>query len=607
MTKEKALVGFSRFKGILQGTVTSISGAVLLILLVSFALPLIFSFLPLFRQSNLVQNLSLVFSPQVARVAARTLVLALFSTLVALAIGIPAAFFTATRSFPGRSFLLSFSAVPLCMPPLLVALGYVMFWGMQGVANSFTSTLLWEVLGKPEPVFTFLYSPLGIVLAQGFYNFPLVMKTCGDAWTHLPSNQKDAALLLGASPFRAFRTITLVQLLPSIATSAMVVFLYCFFSFVIVLLFGGVGIRVLEVEIYQAARSSLNFPLAAALALVETSLALGVVALYSLVEGSGRENKGLAFYGAGFRKKSLQGWKEVVVFTVLVVLILLFFFLPLWQLVVSALTTRTGALHLAGGNGDGLQFSLKNFQSLFSRPSFFVALQNTLVTSSFSSVLAVVAAFFVAVVLKEFNGRKLMKSSHQNKKKASSFRKGQIQDSLVRILPLLPMAISSVVLGFGANRLVSSWWPKLGGSPFLLVLLQAALYWPLAFRQISGAMDKIPSSMVEAATILSPYSFDKIFSLYLPLCKRSVLAALGFCFALGCGDTTLPLVLAIPRFETLALYTYNLAGSYRFYEACSSGVVLAIITMPLIYLSDRGFTFKIRFSKKIKSVGENYE
>ena len=162
--------------------------------------------------------LSLIFSPTVLKIASRTLALAFFSTLLALFAGIPAAFFTSTRSFPGRRFLLSLSAVPLCLPPLLVALGYVMFWGMQGVANSAAAA----VLGTNEPAFTFLYSPVGIVLAQGFYNFPLVMKTCSDSWSQLPTNQRDAALLLGASPLRVFRTITLVQLLPAIATSAIV-------------------------------------------------------------------------------------------------------------------------------------------------------------------------------------------------------------------------------------------------------------------------------------------------------------------------------------------------------------------------------------------------
>ena len=547
-----------------------LGGVVLAALVLAFVLPLVHAVLPLKDAGG---GLSLVFSSRVVRVAFRTLVLALLSSLLALVIGIPAAFFTATRRFPGRRLLLSLSAVPLCVPPLLVALGYVMFWGMQGVANVMAQALL----GLEEPPFTFLYSSLGIVVAQGFYNFPLVMKTCGDCWSQLPANQHDAALLLGASPFRVFRTVTLVQLLPSIASATMMVFLYCFFSFVLVLLFGGVGTSVLEVEIYQAARSSLNFPLASALALVETAVAVLVVWLYSLAEGRGRENRGLALDAAGFGRRPLGGFCEVAGFALLTVAVVLFFLLPLLQLVVSALTSRS----LPSGQG----LSLMNFRSLLSRPGFFISLKNTLATSALSSVLAVAAALFLSVVLKEWERRI-----------AWSRRRGV----LVRILPLLPMAVSSVVLGFGATRLMASWWPGLTGSPWMLVLLQAALHWPLAFRQVSVAMDKIPPAMEDAATMLSGFPLDPVFRIYLPLCRKSLLSALGFCLALGCGDTTLPLVLGIPRFETLALYTYNLAGAYRFGEACCSGLVLAALSMPLFFLGDRGRTGRQPGKKRFK-------
>ena len=559
---------------------TASGGLLFLSLVALFVLAWLFSLLIGDGASDSV--VSLVFSPWVVKVAGRTLTLALLSTLLSLVVGIPLSFFVATRSFPGRRFLLSLSAIPLCLPPLLVALGYVMFWGMQGVVNR----LVMSLAGDSIATSSFLYSPLGIVLAQGFYNFPLVMKTCADAWSQLPKNQHDAALLLGASPWRVFRTITLVQLLPAIATSAMVVFLYCFFSFVIVLVFGGVGTTVLEVEIYQAARSSLNFPLVAALALVETILALAVVALYSLVEGRGKENKGLAWDSAGLGRKKVNGWREALFLGLLLALVLLFFLLPLVQLVLSAFSVKASS-SFAG------RLTLQYIQNLFSRRSFYLALKNTLLTSSLSSVLAVGAALFYSLLLREWSRWRAWKLAG-----------GDTSLFLGRVLPLLPMAVSSVVLAIGASSLTIKVLPDLRGSPWMLVFLQATLYWPFAFRQISGALDKVPSSLDDAALMLAEFPLDRVFRVYLPLCRKNILAALGFCFALGCGDTTLPLVLAIPRFETLALYTYNLAGSYRFNEACCSGLVLAALTMPIFFVSGRNLPrkgLKIPIRKRLKT------
>ena len=99
-----------------------------------------------------------------------TLKIAVFSTLIAAVIGLVTSFFTANRKFYGRRLLLSLSAIPLCIPPLIVALGYVGFWGVNGFVNKLFGTN-----------FSFLYSTLGIVIAQGFYNFPLVTGIVTDA------------------------------------------------------------------------------------------------------------------------------------------------------------------------------------------------------------------------------------------------------------------------------------------------------------------------------------------------------------------------------------------------------------------------------------------
>ncbi|MBO4859586.1 MAG: ABC transporter permease subunit, partial [Treponema sp.] len=117
-----------------------------------------------------------------------TLEIAIFSTLLAALIGIPVAFFTSHRRFLGQKLLLSASIVPLCVPPLIVALGYVSFFGISGTANSFLKLLGFST-GDNK---TFLYSTAGIIIAQGFYNFPLITKIMNDAWTRLPKEQENA-------------------------------------------------------------------------------------------------------------------------------------------------------------------------------------------------------------------------------------------------------------------------------------------------------------------------------------------------------------------------------------------------------------------------------
>lgn len=518
--------------------------SIFILVCIAFILPLIAAFSPLFFSAE--QHVHSAYK-SLWKITGFTLKQALFSTMVALLIGFPAAFFTARRKFFGKNFLLALSAVPLCIPVLLVALGFVMFLGMQGTVNKF----LMSVLALKEPPVTFLYSFLGIVVAQGFYNFPIVMKTCHDAWTSLSATQHEAAVMLGASRTRVFRTITLIQLLPAITTSAMLVFLFCFFSFVIVLLFGGIGTTVLEVEIYQAARTSLDFSRAAKLALTETGIAVLIICTYTIIEKSGRKNSGMAFASAKLKQKKLSKAETfcAVLFWALVVM---FFIAPFANIIVSAFTkTTTGYL---AKKDMGLPFTLGNFSKVFSRRSFWKAFVNTITTGLASAFLCVCCALFYSCL------------SVDKKHKT------------LKVLPLLPMTVSSVVLGLGIMLLV----PK--GTPFILVLCQSATFWPLAYRQIYSAMVRIPQSQMDAAKCLSPSKLDPTFNIQIPMCRKNILAAFGFCFAMSIGDTTLPLMLAIPNFDTMALYTYKLAGSYRFNEACACGVVLGLLATP-IFLS----------------------
>ena len=201
-----------------------------------------------------------------------TLEIALLSTLVAAAVGIPLAYFTARRHFFGRRLILSFSAVSLCVPSLIVTLGYVSFWGMNGTVNRAFGTH-----------FSFLYSTLGIVIAQGFYNVPFIAGIVSEAWERLPREQENAARLLGAGEARILQTVTLRQLAGAIGAACIPVFLFCYFSFMIVLLFSPVGRSTLEVEIYHSIRTTLDVGSGAKLALLETATAFAVVLAYSFV------------------------------------------------------------------------------------------------------------------------------------------------------------------------------------------------------------------------------------------------------------------------------------------------------------------------------------
>lgn len=469
-----------------------------------------------------------------AKIYFYTLEIAFLSTLIAAFVGVFIAYFTSRRSFFLRSAILSTTAIPVCVPPLLIALGYVGFWGINGSANRFLSLFF----NKP---LTFLYSTAGVVIAQGFYNFPLVTGIVTKAWTQLPQENENAARMLGASEKRILFTITLPRLRGAIAAACIPVFIYCFFSFMMVLLFSPAGKSTIEVEIYHSIRSTLNVKNGIGLALLETITALVVTFIYSfIIKKSQNTSDGIGYIPV--KKGKIRG-KETILFVFLMILIILFFFCPLFSILKESFVKVI--------RGDR-KYSLENYKNLFNSDSFWLALITSLRIGIFTGFFCCLIAFLWAVFVKM--------SSYQD-------------NPILQTIPLLPMAISSVVLAWVFGLIFHR------GNSVLLVFMQVLLFWPLAYRQIQNGINRISADTEKAAKLLSKNKVDLILRFYLPSCKSLLISSFFYCFAISIGDATLPLVLSIPKFNTIALYTYRLASTYKFNQACSLGILMIFLCL----------------------------
>ena len=476
-----------------------------------------------------------------------TLSESLLSSLIALVVGFIAAYYVSHKRFFFRKFLLSLSSIPVCLPPLVVALGYISSFGISGYYNDF----LKYIFGLKESPMTFLYSFWGLVMVQGFYNFPLVMTNVADSWSTIDRNQSESALLLGASRIRIFFDITLRQLLPAIVSGCIPVFIYTFFSFMLVLLFGTTGGSTLEVAVYHAARSTLNFNNAAILALFESLIALIILVLYNIVEESSSKQKEIRL---SLEKSNLNHFKksEIPFFVLFILIIVVFFIMPLFSVFFSSFTSR------AGGK---VSFTVSNWIKIFTSKTFYSSLCSTLTTAGCTCLISTLSAFCYALFLRKKDpyGKNLF----------------------FKLIPVFPMAVSSVVLGCGLTQL----FPR--GNFFFLVLCQSSMYWPFAFRTIYPVLIKIPGKVLEISVLLGENRINSIFEVFIPYSKNGILSALGFTFAMSCGDASLPLVLAIPGYQNLALYTYRLAGSYRFNQSSAAGIILAILCMSFFALAQK--------------------
>lgn len=461
----------------------------------------------------------------------------LASAALALALGLPAAWLVARREFRGRKLLSSLAAVPFAVPPLLVALGFVMFWGRSGAVNS----LLSGVLGLEEGPLSFLYSFRGVVLAHAVYNFPIVMRLAGDLWARLSDAQSDAARSLGAGEGRILFGITLPQLAPALASAASLVFLYSFSSFVIVLVFGAMAGSTLEVEIYRAARLEVDPGRAASLALVGTVAVLLLVGLYAAIEG--RHLRADQAPGLRNPRIPLRGRLERSVAAAYGLVVAILVGGPALSVLAASFLERrgfSGAFRLGFGN----------YQRLLESGAL-ASLGATLALALLTTVIATATGTAAAWGLR-----------------ALGFRGPALA------FAYLPLAVSPAVIALGWTRVI----PGRGGvSLFAVALIQAAGAWPLAWRSAHAAFSKIQGNVLDAAATLGSSTADRARRVDLPLAARGIASAAAFAFALSVGDAGSLILASSGGAPPLALLMYRLAGSYRFNEACAAGVIMALL------------------------------
>ena len=493
-----------------------------------------------------------------------TILQAALSTLLALALGLPGAWLLGTGRVRASPVIRAVMSVPFAMPPILVVLGFVLFFGNAGWANRLAAL----IGGTPEGPLRVLYRPGAIVLAHAFYNFPLVIRLVGDGAAQTRRDYAAPAAALGASPFAAAFTVHLPLVLPSVLAAAMLVFLYSLTSFAVVLVLGGgPGATTLAVEIYRYARLSLDYSSAGFLALIETALTLAVFAAYLLFERRGRGGGGDAGRRIMDARKAGAGGRAFMLLYALALLVLVMG--PLASVPLESLLLRSSRSAAPG-------FSLRWWRSLgeqtlpsLGRSALLAALSATL--ACFLALLAAAAA-------------RIAENPAFPRRPGPGGRYSALP-ALIRLAAAAPLASSGIVLGLG--------WLVLYGrsrarSLPMLVVFHGVIALPFAFNSISQGLRSAAPGAARAASVFGAGPLLQVLTAELPLALGRFRSAWGFSAAISLGELNGVLMLGMEHWETLPLLIYRAAGAYRYGTACAAGTLLMLCCAGAFLLSDAG-------------------
>lgn len=192
-----------------------------------------------------------------------TLGLSAAVTLVTLVLGAAVGLYVARRRFRGRGLLLSILTLPLSFPGVIIGFFMILLAGRQGLVTDIT-----QALGMGR--FSFAYGLTGLFLAYLYFSLPRAVAAYAAAAETMDMSVEEAARSLGASRWDIVRDVWMVQLAPTTAACAAIVFATAM---------GALGtaftlsskFEVLPITIYTEFTNFANFALAASL-----SITLGI-------------------------------------------------------------------------------------------------------------------------------------------------------------------------------------------------------------------------------------------------------------------------------------------------------------------------------------------
>lgn len=506
-----------------------------------FAYPLVSILFEAFRGADRTLAESLA-ATSLARVTWFTLWQAVASTLLTLVFALPVTYVFARYEFPLKRVLRAAITVPFVLPTVVVGSAFLALLGPRGLLGLDLSDTIWAILA-----------------AHVFFNVAVVVRTVGGFWSSLDPRLEDAARILGAGRWRAFKEVTLPLLRPSLAAASAIVFLFTFTSFGVVLILGG-GLRfaTIEVAIWRRVFISLDLQGAALLSLIQLVGVAAVLLAYSRYQARAATRQSLSRpIDTARAPASAREWAGVG--GILVV--------TLGLLAAPVLVLLERAFRTVDGYGFDHFLALGQMDAAFVVPPT-TAIANSLRFGLLAAVLAVVIGGLAAVVV-----------SYGSGPGARWF------DALL----MLPLGTSAVTVGFGF--LVALDWPiDLRTSVWLIPIAHALVAIPFVVRSVVPVMRSVQEKLREVAATLGASPLQAFREVDLPIISRALMVGAGFAFAVSLGEFGATAFIARPNVPTLPIAIERFLGrpgTASFGAAMAMSAVLMVVTAFSVSVIDR--------------------
>lgn len=439
---------------------------------------------------------------------------------------------------PAKPLWRGISLLPLLAPSMLPGIALIYLFGNQGVLRDFT----------PDNIYGFW----GIVLGQAIYTFPHALMVLLSALALADARLFDAASSMGASPWRAFRSITWPGSRQGVFAAACLVFTLSITDFGVPVVVGG-DYQVLALEAYKAVVGQQQFGRGALIGMV-----LLVPALLSFAVDLWLRR----------RQRSAMGGRAQV-------------YHPqpsrVRDGIFLAMTIGICSL-LVGVFGMAVYSSLVRFwpydlslslhhYAFSDLPGGWLAYRNSVLLATCTAVIGSLLIFTGAYLIEKTRQTALTQA--------------------LRLLSLVSMAVPGLVLGLGYVFFFNLPGNPLGGlygTLALLVVCTIAHFLTTAQMTASAALGQLDSEFEAAALALKVPLLQHFLRVTLPICLPALLDIVRYLFVSAMTTVSAAIFLYSPDSVLAAVAVLNMddAGNVGGAAAMSTLILLTSAAVSLL-------------------------
>ena len=476
-----------------------------------------------------------------------SITVALWTTLVSVLLALPAAYAVARVNIPYRTFLMTFSIIPLIAPPFIGAYAWIILFGNQGmIKRSFDM-----FFGIDIPT---IYGPVGIVLALSLHYFPFVFLFTQGALAAADPFIEESAQIMGARRFRIMRSITFPLVIPAIGAGAVLVFVRTLGNFGVPAVLGKEYMVLPTLMVYQI---NGYFNLNAASAIALANVALTLIAVYFLARIQ-RRRRFITVTSTTRASKRHTGRGARIAANTYVWGLFILAVLPQIIVVFYSFAERWAGTLWPQRMGFG------NYIHIFTE------LTEPIFNSVYLAGGATLLAIFFGTLAAYISQRKRF------------FGKWALDMTI-----MLPFIMPGIITGVAFLTTFNTGWIVLTGTASIIMLAYFIRRLAYIFRAVSAAISQVDSKIDEASTICGAAWAYTMRRVTIPLVAPGILAGGILVFSTLIIELSITIMVYSADWQTMSVLMFEQLLDDEIEYATATGSIAIILTMSLVFIASR--------------------